>query len=179
MEESTSDTTDKKEAMTTSARENVHPKNYRHKTSKNSGTLWKGRLCGTSVMASLGCQLATSGINEKSSDLGMSGLKSLRWGDAPWTWATPYIGSLYEDTEEGRFCSVPACSPLADKCLLSLALEPASLGFGCILMTDWNMQSHAGLLEFSWVDSCCWTVWITACNHSSNAIYIHPISLFL
>lgn len=32
-------TPDKKEAMTTSARENVHPKNYRHKTSKNSGTL--------------------------------------------------------------------------------------------------------------------------------------------
>lgn len=87
MEERTSDTADKTEAMTISARENVHPKNSRHKTPGTLEHCEKTTLCGTSVTASLGCQLATSGINEKSSvwvhHLGISGLKSLRWGDVP------------------------------------------------------------------------------------------------
>lgn len=67
-------------------------------------------------------------------------IRILRWKDTPLIWASPWAGSLYEDVEEGRFCSVP-CSCLTSKSIPLLTLEPISLGFQCLLRISWVIQS--------------------------------------
>jgi hypothetical protein len=41
-------------------------------------------------------------------------------------WATPSVGSLYKDMEEGSFFSLPACSHLTGKSIHTMALAPTS-----------------------------------------------------
>lgn len=63
-------------------------------------------------------------------------LDHLRWEHLLITWTTPLGGSLYEEHEKGRSCSLPACPRSFEQVHSSLALEPIASGVWPILKTS-------------------------------------------